>query len=179
MSICYSYEPELLGTALGTRQAASLLVPTWPLLVVYGDNLIRLELKEMCRFHEKTGSAVTIAVHEVSDIRESGSVHFDQDGRIQRFIEKPTFHDAVGGWVNAGVYLLEESAFEAIPFDGPTDFGRDIFPGLIHQGFDVFAYCLRGPNEAVYPIDTPQKYRAAVGLLEKQTGGKCGPGAPS
>src|SRR2546421_241555 len=50
LNIVYSEEKELQGTAGGVRQAELLLPPTWPLLVVYGDNLVKVDLARMLAF---------------------------------------------------------------------------------------------------------------------------------
>lgn len=167
LAVSYSPEPELLGTAGGTRRAAGLLPGTWPLLVVYGDNLVQLNLSRMYAYHRAKGAVATIALHAVSDVRGSGVVQFDPSGRISTFVEKPQVSPNEPGWVNAGVYLLEKGALDAIPFDAFTDFGHDTFPKLLADGQALFAYCLFGA-EAVYPIDTPDRYRRAVTLLAEQ-----------
>lgn len=161
MSIAYSEEETLLGTAGGVRKAESLLPSTWPLLVIYGDNLLRLDLRRMMEGHEAANGQASIAVHWQSDARLSGLVEFRRDGRIDSFVEKPQGSRPIPGWVNAGVYLLEESVIEAIPPDRPTDFGLDIFPRLLKGEARMYAHQL-GADEGVWAIDTPERYAEAV-----------------
>lgn len=167
MSITYSEEETLLGTAGGTRKAQSLLPPTWPLLVIYGDNLLRLDLRRMMERHVAAKSQASIAVHWLADARMSGLIEFSRDGRIKSFVEKPQSSGPVPGWVNAGVYLLEETIIEAIPFDRPADFGLDIFPRLLKGEARLFAHQL-GEGESVWAIDTPERYAAAMRALARQ-----------
>jgi NDP-sugar pyrophosphorylase family protein len=165
LSVQYSEEPELLGTAGGTRRAAPLLPETWPLLVVYGDNLISVNLGRMLSRHERAGAGLTIAVYQVDDVRSSGVAEFDGSGRISRFIEKPPGQEGERGWVNAGLYFLERSAFELIP-DGYSDFGHEIIPRYLAAGHPAYAYQLSG-DERVFPIDTPEYYREASARLAR------------
>jgi NDP-sugar pyrophosphorylase family protein len=91
----------------------------------------------------------------------SGLIEFGHDGRIQSFVEKPQSGKPIPGWVNAGVYLLEEAVIDAIPADRPTDFGLDIFPELLRGSASLYAHQL-GADESVWAIDTPERYAEAV-----------------
>jgi NDP-sugar pyrophosphorylase family protein len=167
MSVTYSEEETLLGTAGGVRQAQSLLPSTWPLLVIYGDNLLRLDLRRMIERHAAAKGQASIAVHWLTDARMSGLVEFGGDGRIDSFVEKPKGPRPIPGWVNAGVYLLEESVIDTIPADRPTDFGLDIFPRLLNDEARLYAHQL-GADERVWAIDTPQRYAEAVRAVTRQ-----------
>jgi NDP-sugar pyrophosphorylase family protein len=161
MSITYSEEESLLGTAGGVRKAQSLLPATWPLLVIYGDNLLRMDLRRMLERHAMSKGQASIAAHWLPDARMSGLLEFSRDGRIESFVEKPQSSRPVPGWVNAGVYLLEEAVIDAIPVDRATDFGLDIFPRLLRGDARLYAHQL-GADESVWAIDTPERYAEAV-----------------
>jgi NDP-sugar pyrophosphorylase family protein len=167
MSITYSEEETLLGTAGGVRQAQSLLPSSWPLLVLYGDNLLRLDLNRMLERHHVRKGLASIAVHWLADARMSGLIEFSNDDRIKSFVEKPQSIRPVPGWVNAGVYVLEEAVIKAIPADRPTDFGLDIFPKLLRDSAVMYANQL-GADEHVWAIDTPERYAEAVRAVAPQ-----------
>jgi len=167
MSITFSEEETLLGTAGGVRKAQSLLPSTWPLLVIYGDNLLRLDLRRMIERHSAARGQASIAVHWLTDARMSGLIEFGRDGRIDSFVEKPESSKPLPGWVNAGVYLLEESVIEAIPADRPSDFGLDIFPELLKNEARLYAHQL-GKGESVLAIDTPERYAQSMRAVAGQ-----------
>jgi NDP-sugar pyrophosphorylase family protein len=169
MSITYSEEETLLGTAGGVRKAQSLLPSTWPVLVIYGDNLLRLDLRRMMERHDAAKGQASIAVHWQADARMSGLIEFSRDGRIESFVEKPQGSRPIPGWVNAGVYLLEKSVIDAIPVDRPTDFGLDIFPGLVRGAARLVAHKL-GAGESVLAIDTPERYEEALRVVDHLDG---------
>jgi len=51
--------------------------------------------------------------------------------------------------------VLEPPVLEAIPGDGPSDFGRDIFPRLLSQGAALFGYRL-SEQEGLRWLDRPE-----------------------
>jgi len=114
--------------------------------------------------HRTQDAAATIAVHRIADVRGSGRVTFTEAGRATQYVEKPPFGEAQPGWVNAGVYLLEQVVVAAIPEGKPADFGYDVFPRTVAEGIGVFVHRLTG-SEAVYGVDTPARYRATLELL--------------
>jgi NDP-sugar pyrophosphorylase family protein len=164
LKVVYSHEQTLLGTAGGVRQAQKLLSDSWPLLVIYGDNLVRFDLERLYALHRDSGASATISLHHVDDVRGSGIVSLDESDRIRVFVEKPALNDAQPGWVNSGIYLLEQTVIEAIPSEGSFDFGFDIFPKLLRAGEKLTGYRF-GPGEFVYPIDTLERYKRSAAEL--------------
>ncbi len=60
VAVRYSWEPDILGSAGGPRQALPLLGPCF--FIVNGDTLVALSLEALRDTHERTGAAVTLAV---------------------------------------------------------------------------------------------------------------------
>src|SRR3954471_15331624 len=89
MSIEYSVEESPLGTAGSVRLAASRLTDTF--LVISGDALCDVDLSALVAFHRERGAAVTIGLKAVENPLEFGIVVTDEEGRIERFLEKPSW----------------------------------------------------------------------------------------
>ena len=140
--IQYSQEASPLGTAGGVKRAARFLDSDQPFLVWYGDNLSRCDLDRLRERHRAAGALATIALHHRDDVTHSGIVGLEGDGRINRFLEKPAPDQVFSHWVNAGIYILEPPALDAIPDSGPSDFAREVFPGLLSKGAALFGYKL-------------------------------------
>ena len=87
VSITYSHEQALLGTAGGVREAADLLGDSF--LVISGDALTDIDLTAMREFHRSHDGIATLATRRVGDTSGFGVVITDRDGRIQGFQEKP------------------------------------------------------------------------------------------
>ncbi|HDM78190.1 MAG TPA: nucleotidyltransferase family protein [Deltaproteobacteria bacterium] len=162
VSITYSYEPVLLGTAGAVKKVESLFDSTF--LVVYGDNLITCDIGRLCAFHRKKGGIGTLTLFYRKDPTSSGIVDLDQDDRIIRFLEKPELHQVFSHWVNAGILVLEPEVLKYIRSDKPSDFGRDILPALIADGQPLYGYKM---SEKLWWIDTLEDYKRLQELVER------------
>ena len=72
--------------------------------------------------------------------------------KIHKFIEKPKPGETDSHWVNAGIYYLKPSIFDAIP-NKYGDFGRDIFPMLLRNNVPLYGVC---SEINVKAFDTPE-----------------------
>jgi len=165
VNISYSYEDRLRGTAGAVRKIADEFWPDWAkekefFLVVYGDNLIEVNLDEIITFHKKKGGIATIGVYEKrDDLKESGIVLIDNDSKVLKFIEKPQPHQMISRLVNAGIYLLTPQVLRYIPPAKAADFGKDVFPQMLQAGESVFACVISG---RIVPIDSPELLNRAL-----------------
>jgi len=156
MSVPYAVEPEPLGTAGALRNAAA--PGDGPLVVLNGDVLTDLDLTAMVRFHEQHGAHATISLTPVEDPTLYGLVETGPDGRILKFLEKPSRDQVTANTINAGVYLLDRSLVELIPKGRVVSMEREFFPELLARrtlffGHVAHAYWL--------DIGSPDKYRQA------------------
>jgi NDP-sugar pyrophosphorylase family protein len=160
VSITYSYEPELLGTAGAVKKLESFLQGTpstssgQAFLVVYGDNLIDCDLKRLLSFHHERGGLVTIVLHYRDDVSNSGVVAVETQDRVTSFVEKPKAQKVFSHWVNAGILVLEPEVVKYIPSGIPSDFGKEILPQLLEQGAELYGYRITD-SERIWWIDTP------------------------
>ncbi len=170
VSIRYSYEPALRGTAGAIKPFQSEFREDF--FLVYGDNLTDCKLDRLLARHRARSAAATIAVFERADVSASGVVEFGEEGRIRRFVEKPKASEASGNWVNAGYAVLSPAVVELIPEAVPSDFGRDIFPSLLQRHEGVYAYPM---TERLWWIDSPADYertRAEAEAIVSATGAR-------
>lgn len=158
MTLHYSYEPVLLGTAGAARRIAE-LVPDFfneTFVVIYGDLLLNIDLADLLAFHQARQSLFTIALKQTDTPASQGMIEVDAAGRVLRFVEKPAGWDG-GNVANAGVYLCEPAVLEHIPA-GFSDFGHTIIPALLQQGAAVYGKPLNG---YLLDIGTPAAYAQA------------------
>ncbi|MFM9149368.1 MAG: NDP-sugar synthase, partial [Solirubrobacterales bacterium] len=83
VSITYSREDELLGTAGGVRKVEDFLGDQF--LVISGDALTDVDLSAMREFHDSHDGIATLAALRVEDTSEFGVVITDEEGRVQGF----------------------------------------------------------------------------------------------
>ncbi|MBI5228632.1 nucleotidyltransferase family protein [Candidatus Micrarchaeota archaeon] len=135
-----------------------------PIIVAYGDNVTKIDVGKLVEFHRKTGLDATVALFKVpwEDVERFGVVHLEGD-KITEFVEKPPLEKAPSNLANAGYYILEPSAVDAIPLRRiKTE--SEVFPLLAKEGriagyvFDVNLWI---------DIGTTHSYRLANKLVEK------------
>jgi NDP-sugar pyrophosphorylase family protein/CheY-like chemotaxis protein len=135
-------EEKPLGTAGCVKNMIELLGDEF--IVVQGDAVADINYRALLEFHHQHEADVTITVMEVGDTREFGIVAIDEEGRIERFQEKPRPEEAFSNLANVGFYVLKKSVFDHVPRDQPFDFSNDLFPLLMQQGARFFAFKKRG-----------------------------------
>jgi mannose-1-phosphate guanylyltransferase / phosphomannomutase len=148
MSLQYATEEIPLGTAGSVRNAQDALRDE-PFLVISGDALTDLDLSELVKFHQQKGAMVTVALSRVPNPLEFGIVILDEDGRIQRFLEKPTWGQVFSDTVNTGIYVMEPEALAEVPDDEVVDWSGDVFPRLLDQGAPLYGWVGEGYWEDV------------------------------
>ncbi|MEP6910742.1 MAG: sugar phosphate nucleotidyltransferase [Actinomycetota bacterium] len=138
----YSVEESPLGTAGSVRLAADKLDDTF--LVISGDALCDFDLAKLVKFHKKRGAAVTIGLKSVPNPLEFGIVVVDDEGRVERFLEKPSWGQVFSDTINTGVYVLEPEVLEHVPTDRPFDFSKELFPLLLEMGRPLYGMPMEG-----------------------------------
>lgn len=153
LELAYAREETPLGTGGGVRHALS-LVASERVVVLNGDSFCPLDLRRLTEAHDRAGALATLLLVPVSDCGRYGAVEVADDGRVRSFREKSP---GLGpGLINAGVYLCERRALDAIPPDTPVSLERDTFPSLIGRG--LYATVGEGP---FLDIGTPESYGMA------------------
>ncbi|QGU00853.1 Mannose-1-phosphate guanylyltransferase / Phosphomannomutase [Candidatus Syntrophocurvum alkaliphilum] len=129
VSIQYSKEDELMGTAGGVKKCDWFLDETF--VVVSGDALTDINLTDLVNAHKRKGALATIALKEVEDVEHFGIVITDEEGKIDKFQEKPRKQEALSKTANTGIYIFEPEIFKYIPNKQFYDFGKQVFPHLV------------------------------------------------
>jgi NDP-sugar pyrophosphorylase family protein len=149
--ILFSEEPRPLGTAGALRLSVPLL-KTWTVLVFNGDSYCPIDAAALIDFHRRKKAIGTLALLPATEGRAGGVVTVDENDRVTEFVEKPT--PDVSGHFNAGIYVFERRAFDAIPKATACSLEMDVLPSLRPHlyGFDMEA--------PLYDIGTPDGLRA-------------------
>ncbi len=156
MQIGYSVEESPLGTAGSVRLATKQLDETF--LVISGDALCDVDLGALIAFHKDRGAAVTIGLKAVDNPLEFGIVVTDEEGRIERFLEKPSWGQVFSDTINTGIYVLEPEVLKHVPTDRPYDFSKELFPLLLEMGRPLYGFVMEGYWQDIGNLD---QYRQA------------------
>jgi glucose-1-phosphate adenylyltransferase len=136
-------------------------------LVLSGDQLYRMDFRDLIRTHRETKADVTIAAlpvaaHQASSV---GILRMEASGRVAGFVEKPQTQDQLdpvrtpAEWcerrgvkcsdrpylASMGIYLFKRDALTRLVTEPPfaTDFGKEIFPRSIRT-YQVQAHLFDG-----------------------------------
>jgi NDP-sugar pyrophosphorylase family protein len=126
LKITYSIEEEPLGRGGGIKLASqSLSEVSGPILVINGDMITDLPVKDLADFHTKAQGSITMVTVPLKS--PYGIVESDSNNNVVNFREKPT----LPYWINAGVYLIEKKILEEFPDKG--DHEELLFPRLAQE----------------------------------------------
>ncbi|MEW6661054.1 MAG: sugar phosphate nucleotidyltransferase [Bacillota bacterium] len=142
VNLSYYIEETPLGTAGSVKNAEPFLDDTF--IVVSGDALTDFDLSQAIAFHKEQGSIATLVLTTVENPLEYGVVITDKEGRIRRFLEKPSWGEVFSDRVNTGIYILEPEVLSWIPPGRMFDFSKDLFPALLAKGMPMFGCVLDG-----------------------------------
>ncbi len=131
-------EDELMGTAGGVKRLAGCFDETF--VVIMGDALTDVDLRELVVFHKESEALVTLALARVADVSRYGVVEQDSEKNILGFREKPSRRETTSNLANAGIYILEPEVLGYIPENTFFDFARDVFPRLLEAGERIAGY---------------------------------------
>ena len=101
---------------------------------------------------------MTIGLKSVENPLEFGIVVTDEDGRVERFLEKPSWGQVFSDTINTGIYVLEPEVLKHIPQDRPYDFSKELFPLLLEMGRPIYGHVFDGYWQDIGNLD---QYRQA------------------
>lgn len=154
----YLYEEKLLGSAGAVKQMEPFFDQTF--VVIGCDDLTDIGLDKLVAFHRQRAALASIALVKADDVSQYGVVVVDEDGKITEFQEKPEPGTEKSHLVNTGVYVFEPEIFSRIPAGEFYDFGKEVFPGLQHEGAAFYGLAMHSAYWC--DIGTPSEYRRAT-----------------
>ncbi|HOP76588.1 MAG TPA: glucose-1-phosphate adenylyltransferase [Thermogutta sp.] len=143
-------------------------------LILSGDQLYRMDFRELIAAHEKKGADVTIAALPVMKRAASslGIMWIDEHGQVLGFLEKPQTEEELRymqtdpDWLsqfgiqaegreylaNMGIYLFSRKTLvDVLEMTDYRDFGKEVFPASIRTR-RVFVYLFDGYWEDIGTI---------------------------
>ncbi len=151
VEMAYSIEDTPLGTAGSVKQAEHLIVDKKPrsgsrdpepFLIISGDALTDCDLTKALAFHKERGSMATLILARVPTPLEFGVVITAEDGKVERFLEKPGWSEVFSDTVNTGIYILNPAVFDYMEDGKAYDWSGDIFPKLLEEGKPMYGYVM-------------------------------------
>ncbi|BAF72228.1 mannose-1-phosphate guanyltransferase [Sulfurovum sp. NBC37-1] len=159
----YVLPEEDLGTAGAVGAAREFLDTTF--IIVSGDLVSDFDFEKIIDHHYKTESKLTITLTSVENPLQFGVVIADENGKIEKFLEKPSWGEVFSDTINTGIYVIEPEILDYIPTEDNFDFAKDLFPLLMSEGIDLMSYDARGYWR---DVGNPDSYREVYGDIFKQ-----------
>jgi len=143
VNITYSVEETPLGTAGGVKQAIGDYKGSF--IVLSGDGIIDFDITDILKYHKEKSSPFTIVLKRVNKPTEYGIVITNEDGKIEKFLEKPAWSEVFSDTANTGMYVINSDLIdEHIPENENFDFSLDLFPILQKNNIPLFGYISDG-----------------------------------
>jgi len=156
----------------GSADSALRMLDYWELggigLIFPTDSLIDFDLEPMLQTHRDKGAVVTIAAmtRAPAEVAEKyGVMLTDPEAKVLSFVEKPSLaeikeyfgthdqreFDRLPLLTNAGFYMIDVDALRGVTGHHQVaemrrrrlDFGKDLLPWLVENGYPVFAHPVR------------------------------------
>jgi mannose-1-phosphate guanylyltransferase/phosphomannomutase len=86
----------------------------------------------------------TIVLTRVPQPLQYGIVMTNEDGRITRFLEKPSWGEVFSDTINTGIYILEPEVLDLIPARTEFDFSKDLYPLMLRKELPLYGYVAQG-----------------------------------
>jgi mannose-1-phosphate guanylyltransferase/phosphomannomutase len=160
------------GTAGSVRNAADFLDERF--LIISGDVLTDFDLTKAIEFHEKKKAKATIVLTRAKNPLQFGVVIADAQGKITRFLEKPSWGELFSDTINTGIYIIEPEVLEMVPFQQDYDFSKNLFPLMLEKNLGLYGYIADGYWRDVGNLNEYQEAHldALDGLVQLQFEGK-------
>lgn len=142
VNLTYVQAEEDYGTAGSVRNAAEHLQD--PFLVISGDVFTDINLTKAFQFHTERKAQVTIVLTRAKNPLQYGVVITRDDGKITRFLEKPSWGEVFSDTINTGIYIIEPEILHLIPYRQEFDFSKNLFPLLLESGASLYGYVTDG-----------------------------------
>lgn len=154
----FNYTPKYddKGSADATKFAAKFFNVNTDMIVVGGDQIMDINVKEMLKFHYEKNALMTIGLLKVDDVSQYGVAELNEKGRIVKFVEKPK-NGTKSNLANIGVYILSPKIKEIFEKESDVvkDFGKDLIPYLVNNNYEVYGFS----HEYYWnDVGTPDRY---------------------
>ncbi len=155
INITYVVPDDDYGTA-GAVKKAQEFIGNENFIIISGDLVTDFDFQKIFDYHKEKKSKLTITLTSVENPLEFGVVIANEEGKIEKFLEKPSWGEVFSDTINTGIYIIEPEILDYIPKNENFDFAKDLFPLLMRQGIDLMAGYANGYWR---DVGNPESYR--------------------
>ncbi len=142
-----------------------------------GDHIYKMNVEHMLQKHMETRADVTIAAYPMpqAQAHQFGVMHVDSNWRVTQFLEKPKDPPSIPGQegtslTSMGNYIFSRRALDELletnmgEGESGFDFGGDVIPRALSDGYTVMAYDFH--RNPIPGQGGPNTYWRDVGTLD-------------
>lgn len=155
INITYIVPKDDFGTA-GAVKLAEDAIGDENFIIISGDLVTDFDFNKMFACHKERNSKLTITLTSVKNPLQFGVVIADEDGKIEKFLEKPSWGEVFSDTINTGIYIIEPEILKYIPKNLNFDFAKDLFPLLMKKEIDLIGCSATGYWR---DVGNPESYR--------------------
>ena len=142
------------------RGTAGSVLDLWPklrgdALVVYGDIFVDIDLAALLACHRREGGAATLVLADTDHPRDSDLVRME--GELITGFYRAQAGEPCGTLACAAAWVVTPRLMDLVPREKPSDFGRDIFPQALAQGWRLAGFKTKDP---IVDLGTPERLEA-------------------
>ena len=155
IKITYVVPDDDYGTA-GAVKLAQEYIGDDNFIIISGDLVTDFDFQKIFDYHKSKNSKLTITLTSVDNPLEFGVVIANEEGKIEKFLEKPSWREVFSDTINTGIYIIEPEILNYIPSHENYDFAKDLFPRLMREGIELIAGYAKGYWR---DVGNPESYR--------------------
>lgn len=155
INITYVVPDDDYGTA-GAVKLAQEYIGDENFIIISGDLVTDFDFQKIFDYHKEKQAKLTITLTSVENPLQFGVVIANEEGKIEKFLEKPSWGEVFSDTINTGIYIIEPEILDYIPKGDNFDFAKDLFPLLMRENIDLMA-----GNASGYwrDVGNPESYR--------------------
>ena len=155
VKLTYLQQKNSRGTAQPVKQAQS-VIGDKRFLLIYGDVLADIDLRDLIEFHSAQHSIVTMALASVEKPGSWGVANL-QGSLVTSYKEKPVKNTSASHLVNAGIYVCEPELFNYIS-KSAVRLEQEVLPKLV-SAKQLVGYPFSG---SWHDVSTPEVYEEVI-----------------
>ncbi len=137
------------------------------LLILSGDHIYKMDYRPFIENHIKKDADFSLValLYPRSESSRFGTLDINRENRVLKFIEKPSNpppfkKDDRFSLVNAGIYIAKTERLVKVLIEDARnsysthDFGKDVIPKMINEGYRVYAYVFDGYWKDIGTLDS-------------------------
>lgn len=161
VSVTFSEEPQILGTAGGLKAVEGLLAEEEHFMMVNGDCYYGFPFEPIVQAHRNRKPLATMVLRQAMPGSRFSPVGIDGEGRVTHIASVPAggLATAVGTRTFLGVHVISRGIWRYMTRTGEYDINRHVYPQAMERGEEVFGFDVTGPW---HDIGTPRRLLAAT-----------------